>query len=46
MPHLMAACPAKARLRFDIFGRDDPTLAEVFADPGGVLAYLRRLGRL
>ena len=44
--HLLTGCPATARLRREIFGRDDPTLAEVFADPHAVVAYLRRLGHL
>ena len=44
--HLLTQCPASARLRREIFGRDDPTLAEVFADPHAVVAYLGRLGRL
>lgn len=44
--HLLTRCPATARIRHDIFGREDPTLMEAFADAGGVVAFLRRLGRL
>jgi len=44
--HLLTGCPASARLRRQIFGRDDPTLREVFGDPDGVVALFRRLGRL
>ena len=44
--HLLTGCPASARMRRQIFGRDDPTLREVFSDPDGVVALLRRLGRL
>ena len=43
---LLTKCPATARQRWDIFSRDDPTLAEVFADVSAALAYLRRLGRI
>ena len=44
--HLFTVCPAAARARHDIFGREDPTLHEVLADPRGVVQLLRRLGRL
>ena len=44
--HLLTSCPASALLRHEMFGREDPTLKEVFADPVGVVTYLRRLGRL
>ena len=44
--HLLTVCPATARLRREIFGRDHPTLAEVFADPYAVVAFLKRLGHL
>ena len=44
--HLLTRCPATARARHDAFGREDPTLAEVFGDADRVLGYLRRLGRL
>ena len=44
--HLLTECPATAGLRRRIFGRDDPTLSEVFADASAVVEYLRRLGRL
>lgn len=44
--HLLTRCPATARLRHDIFGREDPTLAEVFENNDQVLSFLRRLGRL
>ena len=46
LAHLMTECPQKDRMRHQIFGRHDPTLAEAFADPDVVLAYLRRVGRL
>ena len=44
--HLLTRCPATAEARHDTFGREDPTLAEVFEDADRMLAYLRRLGRL
>ncbi|XP_043194729.1 uncharacterized protein LOC122366479 [Amphibalanus amphitrite] len=44
--HLLTSCPATARVRHDVFGREDPTLREVFADPCRVIEFLRRLGRL
>jgi len=39
--HLLMRCLAAARLRRDIFGRDDPTLREAFANPVGVVAFPR-----
>ncbi|XP_043220534.1 uncharacterized protein LOC122380949 [Amphibalanus amphitrite] len=44
--HFLTSCPATARVRHDVFGREDPTLREVFADPCRVIEFLRRLGRL
>ena len=44
--HLLASCPATARARHFVFGREDPCLAEIFRDPNLVLVYLRRLGRI
>ncbi|XP_043241035.1 uncharacterized protein LOC122391303 [Amphibalanus amphitrite] len=44
--HFLTSCPATARGRHDVFGREDPTLREVFADPCRVIEFLRRLGRL
>ena len=46
LAHLMTECPARAGLRRDIFGRDDPLMREVLSDPTGLVALLRRLGRL
>ncbi|KAF0311694.1 hypothetical protein FJT64_017535 [Amphibalanus amphitrite] len=44
--HFLTSCPATARVRHDVFVREDPTLREVFADPCWVIEFLRRLGRL
>ena len=44
--HLLTDCPAAAQLRRRIFGRDDPTLEEVFKNPQSVIELLRGLGRL
>ena len=44
--HMLTDCPASARLRRTIFGRDDPSLREVFSDAARAVSFLRRLGRL
>ena len=46
LEHILRECPATARIRHDVFGRDDPELVDAFADAGAVVSFLRRLGRL
>ena len=46
LEHFMRECPATARVRHDVFGRDDPELVDAFSDAGAVVSLLRRLGRL
>lgn len=44
--HLLTDCPARALLRREVFGRDDPTVREALTDPRRLAVFLRRLGRL
>ena len=44
--HLLTDCPARASLRRQIFGRDDPTIREALEDPRRLVDFIRRLGRL
>ena len=44
--HLLTDCPARALLRRDVYGRDDPTMREALSDPHRLVDHLRRLGRL
>lgn len=46
LEHLLTACPARASLRRDVFGRDDPTVPEALSDPHRLVELIRRLGRL
>lgn len=46
LEHFLSKCPAHARLRWDIYGRDDPSIREGLSDPHRLITYLRRMGRL
>ena len=46
LTHLLTDCPARALLRRDVFGRDDPTVKEALGDPLRLVDFLKRLGRL
>lgn len=40
--HLLTQCPARAVLRRDVFGRDNPTIREALADPRRLVLFLPR----
>ena len=46
LEHPLSRCPAHARLRWDIYGHDDPSVREGLSDAHRLIAYLRRMGRL
>ena len=46
LEHLLSECPAHARLRWDLYGREDPSIQEALGDPVRLINYLRRMGRL
>ena len=46
LEHLLSECPAHARLRWDLYGREDPPIQEALGDPVRLISYLRRMGRL
>ena len=45
LQHLLTDCPARADLRRQTLGRDDPTITEVLENPNWLVELLRRLGR-
>ena len=43
--HLLTECPARARLRWEVFGRDDPDIKEALGDTRLLADFLGRLRR-
>lgn len=46
LDHLLTDYPARAFLRRDVFGREDPNIREALEDSHILIAFLRRLVRL